>query len=97
MAIAQREIFGRRQERPCALREPDLSEFSGQEIATIDRVIEALWGKSARDVTDLSHEFIGWQAAQPGEVIPYETVFVNDSEPMDEDVQHAQSLIAAGR
>ncbi len=48
-------------------------------------------------MSDLSHEFIGWQVARPGEVIPYDTVFANDSEPTDADVQYAKDLIAAGR
>ncbi len=36
LAIADRIYFGHMQKRPVALREPDLTEFSGQEIAALD-------------------------------------------------------------
>ncbi len=67
--------YGRPQKRLIALREPDLTRFSGTEIAIVDEVIKALAKKNARGVSLLSHSFIGWEAAQLGEDIPYETVF----------------------
>jgi len=97
IALATRNYHGLPQQRPLALREPDLSHFSGAEIAIVNEVITELWGKSARDVSDLSHEFPGWQAARPGEVIPYDTVLVDVTGPTEEDVEYARGLIAAGR
>ena len=35
-AEAERDYFGRKQRRIVALREPDLSEFTGAEIALVD-------------------------------------------------------------
>jgi hypothetical protein len=41
---------------------------------------------SKTEVSELSHDHIGWKAAASGEVIPYETVFVGDpSMPLSED------------
>jgi hypothetical protein len=97
LAMARRNYHGFPQQRPLALREPKLDAFTAEEIAIVDAVIAEHWGRSARDVSDLSHEFIGWQVARPGEVIPYDTVFADDSEPIDADVQYAKDLITAGR
>lgn len=68
------------QKKPIALRPPDLREFSGAEIALIDRVLEGMWDLGAGVVSDLSHTSIGWQLAQDREEIPYETVFVESIE-----------------
>lgn len=82
-ATAERDHFGYRQRRLVALREPDLSAFSGAEIAIIDEVIEELRGQNAREVSDLSDRFPGWQVAQLGVEIPYEAVFLS-SRPLAE-------------
>jgi hypothetical protein len=47
---------------------------------------QACLGAHATEVSDLSHDFIGWKAAEFNEVIPYETVFLGDpSTPVSED------------
>src|SRR5262249_10217139 len=38
-AVGHRNVFGYRQDRPFALREPSLDAFSGKEIAIVDEVI----------------------------------------------------------
>jgi hypothetical protein len=67
--IATQEVnyFGRKQKRSVALREPDLSRFSAAEIALVDALIESCLGKSAKDMSQMSHTFIGWSCAQDGE------------------------------
>lgn len=57
-------------------RAADLSLFSVDELATIDKVIEDLEGLNARQVSDLSHEEAGWRLVEMGEVIPYEAALV---------------------
>jgi hypothetical protein len=96
-AIASRQHFGLRQDRIFALREPSLDGFSGKEIAIVDGVIRALWGKNAREVSELSHRFIGWQATQDYEIIPYETALVDISEPTEDELEYARQLERAGR
>ncbi len=95
--IAQAKINS--QHRIVALRSPDLSEFSAEEIAIVDKVINYLRDKRAFMVSFLSHAFLGWQAAweegsKIGEhiTIPYGTAFV-ENPPMDEFEQaHGLSL-----
>lgn len=81
------------QKRLLALRDPDLSGFSGDEIALVDYVIRALRGANAREVSDWSHEFIGWKVTRDYETIPYETVYLNDRTPPTEaDLQYGRQL-----
>jgi Protein of unknown function (DUF4065) len=97
LVIAHREHFGRTQERPVALREPNLALFSGKEIAIVEEVIRSFWGRSAKEVSELSHGFIGWQATPDYQVIPYETALVDCEEPTEDAIAYAQELVRAGR
>ncbi len=76
-----RDYFGREQQKLLALREPDLSEFTGEEISIVRDVIRILWPYGASEVSDLSHRFIGWQLAEQGEIIPYSTVSLGAPRP----------------
>ncbi len=76
------------QKKPIALRQPNLADFSGPEVALIDQLIGAMWHLGAVDVSDLSHDSLGWQLAGEREEIPYETVFV-------ESIELAQPVAAA--
>ena len=78
---ALRDYFGRQQQKLLALREPDLAEFTGEEIAIVQEVIRILGPFDASDVSDLSHRFIGWQLAEEGETIPYSTVALGAPRP----------------
>jgi hypothetical protein len=97
LAMAKRSFHGHPQEKPMALREPDLSLFTGAEIALVDVVIDQLRDHNARGVSDLSHDFIGWQAAAMGEEIPYETALVDVSPATEDEIAYARQLVSAGR
>jgi Protein of unknown function (DUF4065) len=77
LAISETEYFGHVQKRPVALRDPDLTLFSGQEIATIDHAIKTFWRMNATEISHLSHEFAGWQGVEIGQTIPYESVLID--------------------
>jgi hypothetical protein len=79
--VAEREYFGRTQKILLARREPELSLFSGAEIAIVHQVLARLAGLSATDVSELSHQFIGWQLAGEGEDIPYSTALLGQPRP----------------
>jgi hypothetical protein len=80
------EHFGHRQKRVIARRPPNVSVFTPEELFLADQIVGDLWESNATEVSQLSHDFIGWQAADLGEVIPYETVFVGDpATPVSED------------
>ena len=75
--IQKVECFRYFQDRVVALRESDLSVFEAEEIKIVDLVIENLKNLNGRDVSERSHEFVGWKAAiARGEktTIPYSTV-----------------------
>jgi hypothetical protein len=82
----ERDHFGRTQRRVQASRQPEISLFSAEELRLADQILMNLWDSTAAEVSDLSHDFIGWKVAAFNEVIPYETVFVGDPEtPVSED------------
>lgn len=88
-----------RQRRIVALREPDLSEFSAQEIAIVDDVIERTRAAYANTLSELTHGFLGWKAARAESeatgrriVIPYSTVFVSNKKPDEFEEAHGHEL-----
>ena len=58
--------------RGCYLGE----SFSESEKELIDEVLEHLKPMTAKEVSDFSHEEVGWILAQDGETIPYETAWI---------------------
>jgi len=94
-AQAERSHHGLRQRRVVALREADLAAFSAQEIDVVRDVITELWNMTGAEVSDLSHQFVGWQVAAPGEEIPYGTVRISPPRPLSpEEEEWAQEAIA---
>lgn len=90
---AKRDYYGQPQQQLIALEEPRLTEFSGEQIAILDEVIDRLWGLSASDVSVLSHRFIGWQIARERETIPYSTVALAEPRPLTpSEIEYAQRL-----
>jgi len=71
-----RDFHGYKQKRVVAIREPDLSMFSAEEIALVTQLIDEFKGMSAKQMSETSHDFIGWQLAEIGEDIPYEVALV---------------------
>lgn len=73
--------YGRTQKRPIALRSASLAAFTGEEVALVENVIALLWGLDASQTTQLSPKDTGWQLAQDGENIPYESAFIVSINP----------------
>jgi hypothetical protein len=85
--------YGYPQARLVALRDPDLSLFSGPEIAIVDGVLEKLKHLNATSISDYSHKwFSGWDAAGIGETIPYETVFWHRPELTDDVIDEGRRI-----
>jgi hypothetical protein len=74
---------GKVQHRTIPLREPDLSLFSGQDIALVDEIIKILSDMDAQGASALSHRMVGWKMTTAGETIPYQTIFLSN-EPLSE-------------
>lgn len=77
-----------------ALKSPDLSAFTAQEIAHIDEIIELCSKATGTKLSDITHRWRGWNAAGIGETIPYEAIFLSDEPPTDYELAHAEELIA---
>ena len=76
--------LGRPQKRLLPLRSANVNVFNPEELELVDEVIEALWEKTATQVSTTSHILsVGWRVAHEMEVIPYETIFLSQ-EPISE-------------
>ena len=93
-AIRQRpnEFYGMEQTRTIALEEPDLSKFTAEEIALVDTVVAHFRGKTACQVSDESHQFLGWELAEKGETIPYPVALIGRRELTAQDHRIAKEL-----
>ena len=92
IAIREETFYGYKQHRVLALRKPNLSVFSGEEVDLIYQIIEKFWNKNAKDVSDESHTFVGWALAEDGETIPYEATLVGSRKPTQEEIERAREL-----
>jgi uncharacterized phage-associated protein len=87
-----RDYHGMSQRRIFALRDVDLEGFSAMEIATVDGIIRQLWDKNAKEVSEMSHEDLGWNAVEMGEAIPLEMAFLGEPEVTDDIRERARQL-----
>jgi len=85
-------VGGRVQKRTVNLRQPRLEIFRPEQVALIDSIIEKFWGFNADEVSEFSHQMVGWKIAAPGESIPYESVFISAEPLTDADVLRAKDL-----
>lgn len=83
--------------RYISLKDPDISDFSPEQISLIDSVInEVVDGHSATSISDFSHTHDAWQMAKIGEEIPHHTCFVSPPGEIDEnDIAWANEVLAA--
>lgn len=61
-----------------ALREPDLSRFTGEQLAYVDGVLDWMATQTGTRAADETHLMVGWRLASMRENIPYETAFLAD-------------------
>lgn len=85
IAMAYQDRFGYVQHRPVPLVSPNLRDFSGLEISTVERILEETRPLSARELTEISHEHPGWQGTKQGETIPYESACFSVAPALDGD------------
>ncbi len=97
IALQKENYYGRDQHRIVALREPDLSLFTGPEVGLMEVVVQDFLGKNASEISQESHEFIGWELAKIGEDIPYEVALVAIPESSKKIIQRGSELAAMAR
>jgi DNA-binding XRE family transcriptional regulator len=72
--------FQYEQKKYLPLRSPDLSVLDAREMVLIDDVLTRLSDKSAKELSEYSHEDVPWKIHGQGEKISYESVFYRDHE-----------------
>lgn len=92
--LAYKEVpyFGHTQKKPIALRQPDLSLFTAQEIDLVHKIIQKFWNVGASEISDRSHGFLGWIAVRDREVIPYATALVGCRKPTSQEEAYGLEL-----
>lgn len=84
------------EQRLIPLREPDMSLFTDDEIAVIDRVLERLRPMNGREVSDLSHSEPAWYLPSLHETIEPELAFLRPA-VMTSKVRERARRIASDR
>ena len=78
---------------PVALREPDLSVFSAEELELVKSIIDTFPGWTAGRISKYTHELPQWHSVPLDEVIPYELVFVSENQQFtDAEIEHGLEL-----
>jgi hypothetical protein len=69
---------GNTQTRTIALRNAKLHDFTGDEIALVDELIEEHWNDDSESISNSSHNYVGWKMTKDGDSIPYGSIFLSD-------------------
>jgi uncharacterized phage-associated protein len=75
-----------------ALRKPDLSLFTAEQIDIVNRCIDDFRGQNGTELSNKSHRFVGWALAQPRETIPYSMALIGSREPSLAERRYGESL-----
>lgn len=79
------------QHRVIPKREADLTLFSGRDIGLVDKIIHDIAGKSAQQVSELSHT-LAWDIFEMNAPIPYEAALLSDEGITEDDIESAKAL-----
>ncbi len=76
-----------------ALREPDLSRFTAEEIGLVDEVIELFGSLRATDLSEASHDWApGWSLVELKQDIPLETQLISRRPPPEAALERGREL-----
>ncbi|MBS1890628.1 MAG: SocA family protein [Actinobacteria bacterium] len=95
VAVQSESYFGKTLKRVTALRDPDMSEFSEDELAVIEIAIHQFGHETATRLSELSHQEVGWRLAAWREEIPYRTVFLGKGEVSEADLRRGEELASS--
>lgn len=85
-------IHGYEQQKTMPIRKSDTTVFDRNELAIINETIKCFKKTNGKDISEKSHEFIGWELARINEVIPLETVFISTRELTKEEKGYSLGL-----
>ena len=80
------------EDRPTALVNANLKDFSPNDIGYLDESVAFYWAKSATRASDLSHG-IAWKSREYLDPIPYEAAFLSDRKMSTEEKKHFSDLM----
>jgi Protein of unknown function (DUF4065) len=94
LAVEHRQRYNYPQNRAYALKDANLQLFTAQEIDLIHYIIKQFKDVNAKDISETSHGFLGWQLAEDHETIPYSVAKVRpDVELSEKDYKYAKNLV----
>lgn len=94
IAVRKRGTLSGTQDRILALREENLTQFTAQEVALVNDVIQFCVGNTGTELSELTHRFPGWRLAADKETIPYPVALVGDRPPTDAEKKFGATLDA---
>jgi uncharacterized phage-associated protein len=89
------DYYGKRLKQVRAERDPDLSEFSEDDLAVVETAIRQYGHESATYLSELSHHEVGWRLAKWKEAIPYSTVFLGTGGVREADIRRGGELASS--
>jgi hypothetical protein len=92
ISVEDEDYFGKTLKRVTARRDPDMSEFSEDELAVIELAIQRFGHETATRLSELSHLELGWRLAEWKEPIPYRTVFLGKGGVSESDLRRGEEL-----
>jgi hypothetical protein len=90
--VDQVDYFGKVLKHINALRDPDMSDFSEDELAVVERALHHFGYESASYLSELSHLELGWRLSDWKEPIPYRTVFLGVGTILEGDLRRGEEL-----
>ena len=75
--LIEEDFLGRPQHRLVPKRAADLTQFTAEELQTIEDVLAEFARMTGTQVSELSHQEPGWRLTEIGEVIPFSTAFLD--------------------
>ena len=92
VALREENFYGFPQKRPMALREADLTLYDASELALVDSIVSEFRPASAVEISRASHQFLGWDLAEQGEVVPYSVALLDRGELTQHELMHARKV-----
>ena len=86
------DYYGKQLKHVTAMRDPDMSQFSEDEIGIIEGVLKTHGHASATYLSQLSHDEAGWILTDYKSEIPYETALISKRLPTDAEVRYFRRL-----
>lgn len=89
------DYFGKRLSQISSRRDPDISDFSEDELAVIERAIHNMGYESATFLSDQAHRELGWRLTSWKEEIPFRTVFLGTGAVSEADIRRGEELASS--